>query len=323
MSDISNAMEGNPDGNYKAIQRFINKNDPKESLHRFYDEDSPFVLGDPTDVERPQAKKTEYVGKLKDKTPGFQVLCLATPYRGRAMPFSFITYSSKTIGSEMRSRNMEHSKAIGELKELLGGKILVLDKEFSYEGLLAELVESGIQFVIRLNEGIKPTIRNEDGDKVSLTVGIGKQGYHRGVFYKGKVEVNLAGRWDRGFNDPMWVITNMEPSEALKVYDLRMKIEECFRDLKSLLDLDKIMNKKRVNMEKMVALVLLSYSIGLLIGEEIRDRVYTGKKRKKYSGLFILLKRKDNIVKDIWEDVIATVYSLFTGIVFGYVRTHV
>jgi len=83
MSDISNAMDGNPDANYKTIQRFINKNDPKESLHRFYDEDSPFVLGDPTDIERPQAKKTEYVGKLKDKTPGFQVLSLATPYRCR------------------------------------------------------------------------------------------------------------------------------------------------------------------------------------------------------------------------------------------------
>jgi hypothetical protein len=76
-------------------------------------------------------------------------------------------------------------------------------------------------------------------------------------------------------------------------------------------------------MEKMVALALLAYAIGLLIGEEIRDRVYTGKKRKKFSGLFILLKRNDNIVEQIWEDVMKAVYSLFTRIVFGYVRTHV
>jgi hypothetical protein len=129
ISDISNAMDGNSDANYKTIQRFIDHNEPKYALHRLYDEDSSFVLGDPTDIER-----------LQDKQLGFQVLVLATPYHGRAIPFSFVTYSSKTISTEMRSRNMEHSKAIGELKELLEDKILVLDREFSYEWFFKELV---------------------------------------------------------------------------------------------------------------------------------------------------------------------------------------
>jgi len=325
MSDISNAMEGNYDANYKTIQRFIDKNDPKEALGRLYDEDSSYVLGDPTDIERPQASKTEYVGKLKDDTLGFQTLVLATPYRGRAIPFSFVTYSSKTIGSELSSRNMEHSKAIREIKELLGDKILILDREFSYEWFFAELAESGIQFVIRLNDGNKPTILNEDGEKISLTVGIGEGVHYRGVYYKGKVAVNLSGKWEKGFKKPIWVISSIgiKPSEALKIYDLRMKIEECFRNLKSLLDLDKIMNKKQANMEKMVALTLLAYSIGLLLGEEIRDRVYTGEKWKQYSGLFILLKRSDGIVRRIWEDIMNAVYSLFRGLVYGYVRSHV
>jgi hypothetical protein len=325
ISDISNAMDGNPDANYKTIQRFIGHNEPKDALRRLYDEDSSFVLGDPTDIERLQASKTEYVGKLKDKQLGFQILVLATPYQGRAIPFSFVTYSSKTIGSEMRSRNMEHSKAIGELKELLGDKILVLDREFSYEWFFEELVEAGIQFVIRLKVGNNPTILNEEGEKISLTVGIGEQEHYQGVYYKGNVEVNLAGKWEKGFNEPMWVICslNLKPPQALEVYGLRMKIDECFRDTKNLLDLDKIMNKKRVNMEKMVALTLLAYSIGLLIGEEIRERLYTGRKRKLFSGLFILLKRNDSIVKQIWEDIMNAVYSIFTRIVFGYVRTHV
>ncbi len=325
MSDISNSMDGNPDANYKTIQRFIGNNDPKQALNRLYDEDSSFVLGDPTDIERPQAKKTEYVGELKDNKVGFQALLLATPYEGRAIPFNFITYSSKTIGSEMSSRNKEHGRAIGELKELLGDKILVLDREFSYEWFFEELVEAGIQFVIRLKTGNKPTILNEEGEKVSLTVARGKKEHYQGVYYKNNVEVNLAGRWDKGFNEPMWVISSLKlkPSEALEIYGLRMKIEECFRDVKSLLDLDKIMNKKRGNMEKMMALVLLSYSIGLLIGEEIRERLYTGRKRKLFSGLFILLKRKDSVLKEIWKDIMNAVYSIFTRIVFGHVRTHV
>ena len=188
-----------------------------------------------------------------------------------------------------------------------------------------ELVEGRIQFVIRLKAGNNPTILNEEGEKISLTVGIGEEVHYRGVYYKGTVEVNLAGKWEKGFHEPMWVISSpgLSPSRALEIYGLRMKIDESFRDMKSLLDLDRIMSKKRVNMEKMVALVLLAYAIGLLIGEEIRERLYIGRKRKLYSGLFILLKRSDSIVTQIWEDIMSAVLCLFRRIVFGYVRTHV
>ena len=78
MSDISNAMDGNYDANYKAIQRFIEDDKPKEALHRLYNEDSEYVLGDPTDIERPQAGKTDYVGKLKNKKLGFNIMFLVT-----------------------------------------------------------------------------------------------------------------------------------------------------------------------------------------------------------------------------------------------------
>jgi hypothetical protein len=53
-----------------------------------------------------------------------------------------------------------------------------------------------------------------------------------------------------------------------------MKIEESFKDLKSLLNLEKLMNKGQEKLEKMIALVLLAYAIGLLVGEALRDRMY-------------------------------------------------
>lgn len=60
------------------------------------------AIGDPTEIERPQAQKTAYVGTLKDgKTKGFWVLVLAAPYRGRAIPCGFVTYSSKTIATQV------------------------------------------------------------------------------------------------------------------------------------------------------------------------------------------------------------------------------
>ena len=136
-------------------------------------------------------------------------------------------------------------------------------------------------------------------------------------------EVNIAGKWGKGFSEPMWLMTSEEPEKGLEIYSSRMKIEESFRDMKNLLDMEKIMNKKQVNMEKMIALLLIAYAIGFLIGEQIRDRVYLGKKWKLYSGLFILLKRKFQLSKEALMQVIDCAYAFFRGIIFGYVRTHV
>jgi len=154
-------------------------------------------------------------------------------------------------------------------------------REFSYEGLMVDFIEEGMKFVIRLNNSKKPIITDKKGNRIELSLSRGKKVFLRGVYYKGKVKVNIAGEWKKGFKEPLWVITNIEPEEALKVYKARMKIEESFRDLKDILKINKIMNKKQENMEKMVALVLLAYVIGFLVGEEIRDRAYSGKKWRK------------------------------------------
>jgi len=119
LSDISHKLAGKPPANYKVIQRFLDQTDPQEALMRLYQEDAPFVIGDPTDCEapRPHAKKTAYVGTLKDgKTRGFWLLTLATPYRGRAIPFRFVTYSSRTIAEQANSRNLEHFDSMLDLK---------------------------------------------------------------------------------------------------------------------------------------------------------------------------------------------------------------
>ncbi|MFH1638848.1 MAG: hypothetical protein ABIB93_00790 [Chloroflexota bacterium] len=71
ISEISNTMKGKPETNYKTIQRFLDKNEPLELLNRLYYEQSPFVIADPTNIERPQAKKIRYVGKLEGGKPGF------------------------------------------------------------------------------------------------------------------------------------------------------------------------------------------------------------------------------------------------------------
>jgi hypothetical protein len=195
LSEIAQHMPGCEAANYKAIQRFLQQVDVKALLLRLFQADAPYVIGDPTEMPRPQARKTSYVGTLKDgKTRGFWLLLLATPFRGRAIPCGFVTYSSKTIAQLARSRNQYHWEAFDQLKALLGDKPLVLDREFSYLELLEYLVQVSVNFVIRLHLGSHPpTFFDAAGRKVILTVGLGEQVVYHQLRYMGQVLVNVVG----------------------------------------------------------------------------------------------------------------------------------
>ena len=335
LSDIARELPGNADAGYKQMQRFMQRVDLKLVLMRFFQADAKFVIGDPTEIERRQAWKTGYVGKLKDgKTKGFWMLVLATPFRGRAIPFHFITYSSKTIRQEATSRNLNHCRALDGIKKLLGDRPLVLDREFSYLELLLNLVAEGVHFAIRLNTGSHPPILlNTARRRVDLVISPGQDVMHEHLLYKGEVPVNVIGYWRHGLSHPLWIMTDLEPRSALELYQQRMKIEEAFRDLKSLLGLDKIMSKSQHNLEQIIALVMITYAIGLLVGEALRDQLFpppspglqTTKTcpRQLYSGLFILLKFRTRPATDLIASASHLAIQAFLALLPYPVRTHV
>jgi len=348
LTDIAVEMEGESAAGYKRIQRFLGKADPRTALWRLFQEDAEFVIGDPTEIERPHAWKTDYVGKLKDgKTRGFWALILATPYRGRAIPCGMVTYSSRTIAQGLDSRNLNHYRAFAGLKDMLGGRPLVLDREFSYLELMLNLFEEQINWVIRLNlRANPPKFYTDVGKEVALTISPGETVLLNHVWYMGKVCMNVIGTWKKGLAEPMWVMTNLEAKRGLQIYFARMKIEETYRDLKSLLGLTKLMNKQQVYMEKMVALLLLIFTIGLLVGEELRDLLYgepiteieqvdeqeripgapslkKGKKWKRYSGLFVLLKQKWTLSHEQKAAILDAALTTFRGLVYPNVRSFV
>jgi transposase len=115
-------------------------------------------------------------------------------------------------------------------------------------------------------------------------------------------------------------MTNLKAEDGLAIYFQRMKIEEAFRDLKSLLNFHKLMNKRRNWMEKMIALVLIAYAIALILGEALRTQLFPeeSRKHKLYSGVFIFLKLKP----DLSPPVLSQARSLFSLTVCP-VRTHV
>lgn len=281
-------------------------------------------------------------GKLKDgKTRGFWALILAISYRGRAIPCGMVTYSSRTIAQGADSRNLNHNRAFAGLKDLLGERPLVLDREFSYLELMLNFLEEQINWVIRLNlRANPPKFYDTDGKEVALTISPGETVILNKVWYMGKVLVNVIGTWKKGLDEPIWIMTNLEARRGLQIYLDRMKIEETYRDLKSLLGMTKLMNKQQVYTEKMVALLLLVFTIGLLVGEELRDLLYgepvadrdripgdltrkKGKKWKRYSGLFVLLKQKWSLAQDQKPAVLLAAFTTFQCLIQPHVRSFV
>ena len=284
----------------------------KASLLRLYREEAPFLIGDPTEMPRPDAKKTDYVGTLSDgQTSGYWLLILATPYHGRAIPCHFVSYSSAIIGAEVSSRNRYHYQAFAEVKELLGEKPLVLDREFSYLELMQALVMEQVNFVIRLKVGAH--FFDQDGKRVALRVKKGETRILNKVFYMGKVFVNVIGQWKEGLNEPIWVMTNLSAEQGLDFYQQRMKIDESFKDLKSLLGMDKVMCQKRHWMEQMICLALIAYVIGLVLGETLRSQVFSeiSRKHKLYSGLFVLLKLKLSLASQEFKLIVSLALQTF------------
>ena len=347
LSNIAEKMPGKKsDSNYKIIQRFLKRVDVKQLLMRLYQEGAEFIIGDPTEMERCKAPKTAYVGTLSDgKTAGYWLMVLSTPFRGRALPFSFVVYSSRTIGDQSTSRNQEHFRCFEAVKQLLGDRPLVLDREFSYEQLIETLSIEQIQFVIRLNLGDQhkqPRLIDADGEPIKLFIKPGETVVRTNVYYLGTVKVNLIGYWRPSLSKPLWVMTSLEPKRGLDIYLERMKIEETFRDCKDLLHLTKLMNKKQPLLEQMIALSLLAYVIGVWFGEAMRDVVY-GKleiaqvpeallnkppvdpnahpKWLIYSGLFALLKQKLRLSSNQLDAVTKAAAAAFGDFIYGNVRS--
>jgi hypothetical protein len=345
LSDIAAHMAGEEAASYKRIQRFLQEVDPREALKLLFNEEAEFVIGDPTEIERPHAEKTEYVGTLMDgQTKGFWMLTLATPLRGRAIPFHFVTYSSHTFEDQPSSRNLEHFKVIQEIQQLIGQRPIVFDREFSYLILLRSLVEAGVHFVIRLNTSANPPRFYYAADKKQslrlLIAPINKPRIYRQVYYMGEVCLNVVGVWRYGFNQPMWIMTNMQPEAGLALYDQRMKIEICFRDLKSLLHIDKVMNKSQLYLNKLLAMVMLAYTISLLVGEAIRDVQYAQvapddlnlltipkvDKRSRwylFSGPFLLLKQRYRLSRYLLKRIVSAALQIFANLIFANVRSFV
>lgn len=108
----------------------------------------------------------------------------------------------------------------------------------------------------------------------------------------------------------------------------------------------RLMNRLQTYIEKMLALLSLAHTIGLLIGEELRHRLYgelireneivsekeripglsqrkKGTKWKRYSGWFLLLKPKGSLAAREWQEIVGIALASSIAMVHPLIPTHV
>jgi hypothetical protein len=295
ISNISAALPGNYESNSKSISRALDRlgiEQLRESLLSFVVQGTKHALLDLTEMARNDAVQTDYVGYLKDgKTRGYNILSISIPFKGRSKVVFATIISSAIIASSATGKWKLIQEALAPLIPILQSMIIIIDREFCNEEMLNFFQAHNIRYAIRLKVGAGRSeiiITNKTGRRISISIQRGTKKNWEGIYYKGKVRVNIAAEWQSHMPEPMYVITNCPARGGLKCYKIRMKIEESFKDVKDKLGFIKIMNKKVVNALKLILIGLLAYNIFMLIGEYLRDIVLSPRERRRFSGLHVL-----------------------------------
>nr|WP_290665268.1 hypothetical protein [Ardenticatena sp.] len=70
---------------------------------------------------------------------------------------------------------------------------------------------------------------------MKLHLARGEQHVYRNLWYKGKVRLQVIGEWLPRQVELVWVMSDLDSEQALDFYRQRRKIEERYRDRKTLL----------------------------------------------------------------------------------------
>lgn len=169
-------LGGSAHAAYKRQQPFIQHVDAREVLLRLFAEQSSLVLGDPLPIAHLLIGNHQPGSHLTQplSLPGLRA-GEGDPRRACGGPGSGVQLSGVVQVSGGRGNSLCHPPESGQLPS---------------------------------------KFTNPEGRPIALRIWLGEPVVWIGVFYQGGVEVNLAGSWRQTLEEPLWVITDMEPEKG-------------------------------------------------------------------------------------------------------------
>lgn len=229
--------------------------------------------------------------------PGAEAIFIAVPYRGRAIPVGFRLFRYPKI---TRSQNLIEETWVKYFLGLLPERVkpvLVFDRGYARTAFIRKLKKWRVPFVMR----VKGDVYVRQGDQrfklKELPWKKGETRWFPNVRYTEtwREEVHIAGAYKGKEKWFLVVDPSLEWNEAkaIMTYAFRMKIEEMFRDFKSLFKLRQFRVEKYIipKLEKLLLALILTYILIAIMGKT---------KRWASTQAFVVRKEHVSVIQFIW-----------------------
>lgn len=281
----------------KHLLRFLQRDYPKVSVMKQW---AFFVL------RKVYGKTKSKVLLLIDETDllfSYKAIVVAIPFRMRAIPIYWKVYKNEQIQDMtymshntlvwnflLEVKRVQH-QALGKRRRF----VWIFDRGFCDVKLMIRLKRFGVGFIIR--------VRRNTGVEVSGYVGklsdFPKKGYKENIVYhkEERIRVNLFCARDECEDEPMFLVSNQR-CNLLFLYSQRMKIEESFRDLKSLFGFRSLVLKddSQKRIELLWLLCVMSMGLSFLLYEKSGYR--WAKQKNDNKKRFSLI----NVIKQVLKE---------------------
>ena len=253
----------------KHLLRFLERDYPIPSVMKQW---ALFVL------RKVYSKTKSKVVLLIDETDllfSYKAIVVAIPFRMRAIPIYWHIYTNEQIQDLVyKSHNtliwdfLDHLTKVQ--KQALGKRrrfIWLFDRGFADVKLMIRLKRANIHFIIRVKKNVGVEVLGYVGTLKHFN----KRGYFENIVYHKdkRIQVNLFCAWDENEEEPMLLVSN-QSAALLLLYRQRMKIEEAFRDLKSLFGFRNLVLKddSQQRVELLWLMCIMSMGLSFLLYEK-------------------------------------------------------
>jgi len=274
-------------------------------------------------LQKVYRRKTHQIMVLVDELDlidDYKALVAAIPFRNRAIVFKIFT-NQQIRDLVYRSKNWVIWNFIDQVHEAIqellsdmswdGGAVFIFDRGFADVKLMKYLDCMGAKFIIRVRKNTGIVVEGH----VSKLAEFGQWGYFRNVLYHSqeRITVNLfCAEDDSDKDDPVFIVSNIDDGIGL-LYRLGMRIEEAFRDMKTLFLVLKDTEQPRV--ERILMLVIIGMGLLFLLFEKSGYRwskYYNTSCRKEFSLIHVIADR----IRVSWANLVTTSWFSLRNAVF-------